>query len=140
LYDIKTVYPPEEGFYPDFKLRRELMYSGPPLENASELCDMVLELKDILRVLDRRLDKWSTTVHVEPLAQLTSTVFATLRKPAITPCKPGIGTPFKIFSSTVGASLRAGHVYFNALTAGSPMILDDCGLDLIIFSSVFIPL
>jgi hypothetical protein len=42
------MYPPEEYFYMDFKLRRKLMYSRPMLENASELCDMLLELKDIL--------------------------------------------------------------------------------------------
>jgi hypothetical protein len=41
------MYPPEEGFYTDYKLRRELMYSGPTLENASEFCNVLLELKDI---------------------------------------------------------------------------------------------
>jgi hypothetical protein len=52
------MYAPEEGFYTNFKLRRELMYSGPTLKNASELCDVLLELKDILRVLDRCLNDW----------------------------------------------------------------------------------
>jgi len=52
------MYPPEECFYTDFKLWRELMYSRPTLENASELGDVLLELKDILRVLDRRLNEW----------------------------------------------------------------------------------
>jgi hypothetical protein len=52
------MHPPEERFNTDFKLWRELVDSGPTLENASELCDMLLELEDILRILDRRLNEW----------------------------------------------------------------------------------
>src|ERR1700689_4006951 len=69
-----------------------------------------------------------------PIA-LTAAVFASSRKPPIAPFRPGIGTPSKVFSRTVKASLRAGHVYSNALTTGSRVIRS---LDLIVFSLAFI--
>ena len=47
--------PLEECFNSSFELWRELVYSGPVFANASKLRDVRLELKDILRILDRCL-------------------------------------------------------------------------------------
>ena len=128
----------DESCYAGFELRGELACSRPPLENASELRDMLLKIEDILQVLDRRLEsceqpRWDVAQSV--VLALTSAVFASSRKPPTANFKPGIGTSSKIFSRTVKASLRAGHVYSNALTAGSEVIRS---LDLIMFSLAFI--
>src|ERR1700733_9750694 len=49
------MHPLNESCYAGSELCRELACSRPPLKNASDLCDMLLEIEDILRVLDRRL-------------------------------------------------------------------------------------
>ena len=132
------MHPLNESCYAGSELCRELACSRPPLKNASELRDMLLEIEDILRVLDRRLEsceqpRWDVAQSV--VLALTSAVFASSRKPPIAPFRPGIGTSSKVVSRTVKASLRAGHVYSNALTTGSLVIRS---LDLIVFSLAFI--
>ena len=47
--------PLEECFNSSFELWGELVDSGPAFTNASKLRDMLLEIKDILRILDRCL-------------------------------------------------------------------------------------
>jgi hypothetical protein len=112
----------EEGFDTGFELWREFVCSIPALKNASKLRDMLLELKDILRILDRRLDSCERPSRVTRhlvTATLTSAVFASSRMPPIAPFRPGIGTPSKVFSRTVRASLRASHACFNASITSS---------------------
>jgi hypothetical protein len=62
---------------------------------------------------------WVLMSNVAQLLALarTSSFFASSRKPAIAPLRPGIGTPAKIFSNVVNVNLRAGHAYFNASMA-----------------------
>jgi hypothetical protein len=50
------MHPRYESCYAGFELCRELACSRPPLKNASELREMLLEMEDILRVLDQRLE------------------------------------------------------------------------------------
>jgi len=62
--------PLEECFNSSFELWRELVYSGPAFANASKLCDVLLELEDILRILDRCLTSYepaSTSLTIELL-------------------------------------------------------------------------
>ena len=130
------MHPLDESCYAGFELCRELACSRPPLKNASELRDMFLEIEDILRVLDRRLKSREHSrrdAAQSVVLALTSAVFASSRKPPIAPFRPGIGTPSKVISRTVRASLRAGNAYSNVST--SKLRVDLVGiLDLAIFN------
>jgi hypothetical protein len=97
------MHPLEESCYAGFELCKELVCSRPPLKNAGELHDMLLEIKDILRVLGRRLESCEQSrrdVAQSVVLAFISAVFASSRKPPIAPFRPGIGTPSKVFSRT----------------------------------------